>query len=506
MNSREQRAVNLVRYFNAAIIFFIAVFFFLGPAGILISNLLDANLRQPGVPRAAWRLHRTLSPRFERWARARAESGRATQLSTENISGTEWPLFGTIFYLWGTEALQDAWEKNHAPGSVAPNVYARGAIDAAAKLVVDPKQASWVNIHWGTNYLKTENVFYRMLVIAGLTSHARLTGDKQYLPFLRDQVESYAAELDASKHGLMDDYPGECYPGDVLTSVAMVRRADRVLGTDHSAFVERALRGFSGDALDPKGLVSYMADAGSGRSFDWSRGCSCSYVSLFAPELWPEQARQWYDLYAENFWQEVWTAAGFREFPGDTTVSDWYFDVDSGPVVKGYGFAACAFGTGAARANGHFEHAYPLAAETLAISWVLPNGTYLFPRALSDVADAPYLGEAAILFNLTCQPARGVTVKTGGSLPTFVLIILAIQIGIGSLLVLGLTRSVRSWRRNRASLTFSFTRQQIAIWAGLMIAVIVLWLVGKLLPAFLSLLIAQLLPRPGRIKSPPQAT
>ena len=294
MNNQGHRAVNVCRFFNSAVTILIALFFFLGPAAILVSNLLDPQLRTPGMPRSAWRLHRALSPRFERWAKARVESSRATQLSTENISGTEWPLFGTVFYLWSTESLQDAWEKDHPPGSAAPNVYARGAIDAAGRLIADPKQATWVLAHWGTNYLKTENVFYRMLVIAGLTSHARLTGDQQYLPLLRDQVESYSAELDASQHGLMDDYPGECYPGDVLTSVAMVRRADRVLGTDHSVFVERALRGFSGRALDSQGLVPYMADARSGSALDCSRGCGNSYVSLFSPEIWPEQARKWY--------------------------------------------------------------------------------------------------------------------------------------------------------------------------------------------------------------------
>ena len=52
-----------------------------------------------------------------------------------------------------------------------------------------------------------------MLVIAALTSHARLTGDKEYLPLLKDQVDSLSAELDASRHGLLDDYPGNAIRG-----------------------------------------------------------------------------------------------------------------------------------------------------------------------------------------------------------------------------------------------------------------------------------------------------
>ena len=206
--------------------------------------------------------------------------------------------------------------------------------------------------------------------------------------------------------------------GDVLAAIAMIRRADQVLGTDHSVFVARALRGFQGTAADPRGLVPYSASAPAGKPTSSTRGCGNSYVSLFAPEIWPEQARKWYDLYGQHFWQETWTGAGFREFPKDLPDRDWYFDVDAGPVIKGYGFAACAFGAGAARVNGHMEHAYPLTAEMLVTAWPLPNGTRLLPALLSDATDAPLLGEAAILFNLTRLPASGVSITPGGSSAT----------------------------------------------------------------------------------------
>ena len=270
---------------NAAILVLSALYFFLIPGAVTVHDLSDPNIRAAGIPRSAWKLHRSLSPQFERWAKERLDSKRAAELPTSDISGTEWPLFGTVFYLWATESLQDEWEKGHPPGAVAPKVYARGAIQAATRLVMDPTQANWVKIHWGKNYLKTENVFYRMLVIAALTSHARLTGDKEYLPLLKDRVDSLSAELDASRHGLLDDYPHQCFPGDVLTSIAMIHRADKILNTDHSAFVSRAIRGFQNQALDSRGLVPYFADASLGEPLGTSHGCGNSYVSLFAPEI-----------------------------------------------------------------------------------------------------------------------------------------------------------------------------------------------------------------------------
>ncbi len=484
----------ICRYVNAVIIAVTALYIFLIPAGTAIHELADQNIRQPGIPQAAWAIHQTLAPAYEKWARARLASKRATQLTTQDISGTEWPLFGTAFYLWGLESLQAAWEKDHAVSSAAPAVYAKGAIDVAAALITDPAQANWVKIHWGDDYLHKENVFYRMLVIAVLTSHARLTGETQYLPLLKDQVDSLSAELDASPHGLLNDYPGECYPGDVLTAIDMIHRADAVLHTDHSAFVQRAIRAFQGDALD-RGLVVYFADPGSGKPDSPTRGCDNSYVLLSAPDLWPEQAREWYDLYSRNFWQERWTCAGFREFAKGGSDSEWYWDVDSGPVWGGFGCAACAFGVGAARVNGHFEQAYPLTAEMLVTSWPLPNGTRLLPRVFSNAADAPYLGEAAVLFNLTRMPAPGVTITRGGSLPGFVLIFLTLQSGMGLLLFLGAWRLMRQWQTQRTTLIIPGPEVQLKMWFGLVLAGTICLCLGRVLPGALLLACAQFFPR-----------
>lgn len=495
MDNRWFKALNFCKIFNSAFLVYLALLIFLVPGIIVIYDLRDPNIRSPGIPRSAWRLFRSLTPRYERWARRRLESSRATQLTTANISGTEWPLFGSVFYLWATESLQDAWDKDNRLAPVAPKVFARTAIDAATQLVIDPKQANWVKVHWGTNYLKTENVFYRMLVISALTSHARLTGDGQYLPMLRDQVDSLSAELDASPHGILDDYPMECYSGDVLTAIAMIHKADKVLGADHSAFVARAIRGFSGSALAPNGLVAYSSSAKLGTPISPSRGCGNSYVSLSAPEIWPKQAQKWYELYVRDYWQEVWTCAGFREFPRGMPGHEWYMDVDSGPVLKGYGCSACAYGLGAARVNGHFEQAYPLTAELLVTTCPLPGGELLLPRLLSNAADAPYLGEAAILYNLTRMPTQNFSVHTGGSLPGFVIIVLILQFSIGLLLLLGSLRSYHCWRAQGLASAVALPALQTGIWFCLLALALLFLGFGKTYFTVVPLLFMQLVPR-----------
>ncbi len=488
----------VVRYGNLIAITLLALHFFIVPAFLVIYFICDPNLHGPGVPKMAWWAHRRLSPKYERWATERLSlpTGNA---NTEDISGTEWPLFGSVFYLWSTESLQQGWENGDRWSATAPAVYAKGAIEAAAALVTAPTQAAWVEKHWGKEYLHNENVFYRMLLISAMTSHERLLKSGRYLPALRDQVESLSGELDRSPSGLLNDYPDECYPTDVLAAVAAIHRADAVLGTDHSRFIERERRAFDGPCLDPStGLPPYDALASSGRPLGTARGCGNSYMTLNAPGLWPETAAQWYTRYEKHFWQYRWMTFGFREFPKGTPGKEWYADVDSGPVIAGHGIAASAFGAGGARLNGRFDHAWPLCAEMVAASWPLAGGALAAPHVLSNATDAPYLGEAGILYFLTRQPTSNVAVRRGGHLPLFVPMLLVIYLALGAVVLLLAYRRLHQWRRQPPN-PAPLARVQLALWVVLLAAGLGFILAGHWIPGMVSLLVSQLLPR-GRGK------
>jgi hypothetical protein len=486
---------------NSILVIFLSGCLFIYPTLRAFLDIRDPALSEPGTPNAAWRIYRSLTPRYAKWARERIEQGRAANLSTNDISGTEWPLFGSVFYLWAVENLQAAWEAaGHKPG-VEPKTFAREAVVAASELVIDPKHASWVKKHWGGDYLHRENVFYRMLIIAALTSREKLLHDRAHMELLRDQVETFATELDATKTGLMDDYPNECYPGDVIAALMCIKRADTVLGTDHSKFLNRALRGFIGTHATRHQLPPYAANSGTGLPASDARGCANSYICLTAPELWPGEAKQWYALYDKFFWQERFTAVGYREFPKDGPHSDWTIDVDAGPVVAGYGVAANAFGLGAARRNGRFDRAYPLAAEMLATVGELPNGVLAAPRLLSNASDAPLLGEAGILWQLTIQPESGFPVRTGGSVPVYVYIIL---IGVFAFGVWRILESIWTIRE------LKFTPDpvvrapafQIVAWVCLVSGVVYTAWTGHGIIATILLIFAAMLPIKKKTKAP----
>jgi len=431
------------------------------------------------------------------------ETGAATKLTTGDISGTEWPVFGSVFYLWATESLQEAYEESPISVSAAPKEYARGAIEAAAALVADPNHAGWIRDHWGDSYLEKENLFYRMLLISGLTSYQKLLGDNRYEDLLRNQAVSLAKELDASPYGLLDDYPRQCYPVDILPAIAAIRRADAVLGTDHSQFAARAIRGFQDTRLDrDTGLPAYIVSSRTGRAADSARGVGLSFMLIWAPELWPETAGDWYAKYEDQFWQQGRWLAGFREYSKDIEIGNLVFtDVDAGPVLLGYGAGACAFGVGAARAMGRFDQAYALGAEAIVGSWPLPDGTLLGPRLLSNLSDAPYLGEAAVIFALTRRSIGTPQVVGQGKLPWSVHAVVLLALCLGAAAIIGAVRKTKRWHKHKAVLSVSAPMVQFSLWCLLMTLVLFMWVLVGTPIVLITLLTAQFIPfRPRRLR------
>jgi hypothetical protein len=490
----EFRPIVVCRYGNAVSFILLMCYFFILPAGMIIYELTDSGLSTPKIPKLAFWVHKSLSPKYEKWANSRMASKRPQKLDIENISGTEWPLFGSVFYLWATESLQQEWERDKTYSIVAPNIYARGAIEAAAALVADPNHAAWVKQHWGKDYLHRENLFYRMLLIGGVTSYHRLCGGDKYFALLREQVETLSASIDDSPHGLLNDYPNQCYPTDVSAAIEAIKRADKVLGTDHSVFVKRSIRAFEGKLVDSTGLPPYFADSDTG-AIGKARGCSNVWILTWAPDLWPEKAKQWYSNSQEHFWQQRYGSVGFREFPKGDSAGEWYIDVDSGPVIGGFGAAACAFGVGACRANGHFDQAYPLSAELIAVSWPLPDGTLVVPRLLSNMGDAPYLGEAGMLLALTRMPADAVEIKTGRTLPLFVFCVLAAYMLCGIFGILAAIFSLKRWKKRFLPEHVVLEKTQLAFWCLLVAAGVLLSIWGVLYLGVLLILLGQFLPK-----------
>lgn len=406
----------------------------------------DVGLRESRPSTLAFRWHRQLHQRYATYCERRIASGIAATLKVNQLEETEWPLIGSCFFLWATENLQEAWEADPSLAPEAPATYAKEAIEAATALVIDPNHAHWVRDHWGNDYLVHENAFYRMLYLSALCSHHRLTGAPTHLAAIRHVADALREDISQAPSGLLEDYPGECYPADVVAALVALKRAYAILEEDHQAWLASMETHYIGTLDRGLGLPAYFADAATGIGDDASRGCANAYLTTFSPTLWPDRANTWFQAFEDHFWQERAYGVGFREYPRGRPQGQ--SNLDSGPLIDGFGVAASAFGISACRANGRFDMAYPLTAELLVASWPIPFKGLLTPRLLSN-PHAPLLGEASIVFQLSLlpQPKTAVVTSKPTRLPLCVLSALLLYFVGGSAMVWFGKRQLRNAKR-----------------------------------------------------------
>lgn len=426
---RTRWAYNVVAGVGTACAVIVATCCFLYPGVKLVGLAHDAGIHRDGQPSDFALRFRETARQYRSWAQRYLESRRAEQVHKDDVAGTEWPLFGTVFFLATAEELIDA-------GQLGRDGEMMAALDVAAEVVLAPSTAAWVKGKWGDDYHSKGNVFYRMLVLHGLTSFERASSDTRYHAIARAQAQALAAELMSAKYHLADDYPGECYPTDVLWAVAAIHR---VLGDEAAPLVGQFMAVLDGPLLTRYGLPAFEVNSETAEIYQGPRGSGNSGMLSFAGELDAVMARRWYEAYTKHHWVDGFVS-GFREVPrGAADVTD----VDSGPVILGMGSVASLFGIGAARASGRFDHAAVLSLQVLSVSWPTPWGL-LVPGAMGWLAaDGWCFGELALSFAMT-RPTYGQgTVSHDGSVPPLTWLMIASYLGTGTLI---LVREVRYWR------------------------------------------------------------
>ena len=425
---------NILKLIISIIVIITAYSFFIYPAFYITKTVFSPTFANKNIS-MSW--FRKTSKRFDEWGTGFLKSQYAKNLYHGNVSATEWPMFGSVFYLLTAEEVQkDLKEKS----DLKTEKILLSASETAAKIVADPVTATWVRKKWGDSYLEKENLFYRMLVIMGLTSYEQITGNKTYRKFLKEQTVSLGKELLEAKYHVLDDYPDECYPNDILWAVAAIIRADKLLGTDHSILKSKLMSVLDSRSLAEEGLPAYFIEDETAKALTPARGCGNSGILIFAPELDFKISKKWYNNHENIFWQSNFFAVGFREVA--RKYGNSYSDVDSGIVVAGFGSVASAFGIGAARVLGRFDHAIPLELEAVAVSWPTPFG-YIMPSLLGYVAaDSSCLGEVALMFVLTRPVLVSEIVPFTGKVPWLVWTLIFFYGSLGTVLIWGRIRSI----------------------------------------------------------------
>ena len=339
----------------SGVVIVLSLMLFIYPA-VTICTLVVTDSQSADRPaKADWFRCGSSRPRrrFLSWANTYLETNYAQSLDHDDIPATEWPMFGAVFFLVTAEELQKRGKIDATQGTI------REAVEKAA---ADRRVAG--DRHLGEDQVGRrlpgeENVFYRMLLILGLSSYERITGDTQYHALMSQQRTTLAEELAEAKLHLRDDYPSECYPADMLVG----RRGDPACGTarrhaDHDELARSLIAAFDGPLKAPEGLPAFQAEsrrAGSSRGARLRKLGHPPVCRRTGPGGRRPLVRR---LRSRTSGKTPAGSPASRKCRADR--NEDLMDVDSGPVLCGVGSVASAFGIGAAKTAGRCDHAAPL--------------------------------------------------------------------------------------------------------------------------------------------------
>jgi hypothetical protein len=217
--------------------------------------------------------------------------------------------------------------------------------------------------------------------------------------FHRDSA-TLAAAFEASRSGVLEAHPGLTWPVDSLFALESLKLHDALYGT---AYFEKAWAKHARtlDATTGKsGLPASFVHL-DGRAKDVPRGCALSWTAAVLPRLDPPRAAKLWKAYRGSFFSCAMVPCLVREYPPGI---ERKADIDSGPIVGGYGVAATGFALAAARANGDTATALKLEA----------TGE-LFGASVLDGRGKRYLGGSVPFFDVLSLYVR--TVPEATTLP-----------------------------------------------------------------------------------------
>jgi hypothetical protein len=219
------------------------------------------------------------------------------------------------------------------------------------------------------------------------------------------------ARFERSRSGLVETYPGETYPVDNAAALAAIALHARATGHEPRGLARGldALRA----AIDPStGLLAQSVSPTAATSRVFERGPArgsgtalAAYFLSYADE--PTSAALYRALRTSLFRTVVGFGAVLEQADGSSRG-----DVDSGPVVLGFGVSATGFALGASRAHGDrdaFRALYATAHLFGAPYDAGPFGLSAAPPARTSgtrtYATGGPLGDAILFAMITARPA-----------------------------------------------------------------------------------------------------
>jgi hypothetical protein len=156
--------------------------------------------------------------------------------------------------------------------------------------------------------------------------------------YFKQQCQEISKAIHAQTYPV--SYYGGAWPADVVLCVAALSLHDKIFKPKYEKVIDDWLFRVK-QRLDAKGMIPHSVDPSQGYVREGARGSSQALMLLFLKEIDSSFANAQFNLFKENFVDTTFGLTGIREYPkGKFGIGD----VDSGPILLGFGGAATIVG------------------------------------------------------------------------------------------------------------------------------------------------------------------
>jgi hypothetical protein len=167
----------------------------------------------------------------------------------------------------------------------------------------------------------------------------------------RATSDSIAAAL--KNHTYPVSYYGAAWPADVVVCVASLAAYDELFDDRYHSLIQDWVSQVK-LRYDDHGMIPHVVIPGTGQPDGSARGSSQSLMLILLREIDKGFGEQQFQAFKSNFLATRFGLTGIREFPHGY----WKFgDVDSGPIVVGFGAASTIVGATALSVYGDYKNA-----------------------------------------------------------------------------------------------------------------------------------------------------
>ncbi len=187
-----------------------------------------------------------------------------------------------------------------------------------------------------------------------LSMHRLLDTESRFAKLNDEITESLCRRIRASPTLLLATYPTQVFPVDNCAVVGSIGLYDRATGDDHRELLSQWVDRCKSRYVDRETGLLIQRVSLSGKPYDQPRGSGTALGLYFISFADIDFSRELYSSLKSELATTCLGFGGVREYPRGRNAG--MGDIDSGPIVFGFGFSATGFALAGARLHGDRDY------------------------------------------------------------------------------------------------------------------------------------------------------